>query len=189
WVADRTGHKSSVMINRYRRAARTVAELGLGDLRPLDEAIPEVAAMASGMASDPPGGEERKCQGSPVVAPVGLEPTCPFGPRILNPGETPPRAPDRADPAASSPIVGTGSALVAVAAGQSEASAARSPSPREWLLAQLAEGVVRAMAAGDLEAARLAHDAQGRLLGVATGDVAPVIDLADARGKRGGTCS
>src|SRR6185503_11180018 len=25
WVADRTGHKSSLMINRYRRAARTAA--------------------------------------------------------------------------------------------------------------------------------------------------------------------
>ena len=32
WVADRTGHKSSTMINKYRRAARTAAELRLGDL-------------------------------------------------------------------------------------------------------------------------------------------------------------
>jgi integrase len=29
WVADSTGHKSSIMINRYRRAARTFAETGL----------------------------------------------------------------------------------------------------------------------------------------------------------------
>ena len=42
WVADRTGHKSSVMINRYRRAARTAAELALGGLVPLCEAIPEL---------------------------------------------------------------------------------------------------------------------------------------------------
>src|SRR5688572_13496517 len=27
WVSDRTGHKSSVMINRYRRAARNAGEL------------------------------------------------------------------------------------------------------------------------------------------------------------------
>jgi integrase len=33
WVADRTGHKSSAMINRYRRAARHAAELGLGEAR------------------------------------------------------------------------------------------------------------------------------------------------------------
>jgi integrase len=51
WVADRTGHKSSVMINRYRRAARTAAELGLGDLARLDEAIPELAAGGPGKGS------------------------------------------------------------------------------------------------------------------------------------------
>jgi integrase len=45
WVADRTGHKSSQMINRYRRAARSLSELGLGKLRPLCTAIPEIAAM------------------------------------------------------------------------------------------------------------------------------------------------
>ncbi len=39
WVADRTGHRSSVMINQYRRAARTAAELGLGELAPLDRAV------------------------------------------------------------------------------------------------------------------------------------------------------
>ena len=44
WVADRTGHKSSQMINRYRRAARSVEEMGLGWLAPLDAAIPELAA-------------------------------------------------------------------------------------------------------------------------------------------------
>lgn len=47
WVADRTGHKSSVMINRYRRAARTAAELGLGWLEPLDTSIPELTELAN----------------------------------------------------------------------------------------------------------------------------------------------
>jgi hypothetical protein len=42
WVQDRTGHTSSNMINLYRRTARTAAELGLGELLPLDEAIPEL---------------------------------------------------------------------------------------------------------------------------------------------------
>jgi hypothetical protein len=45
WVADRTGHKSSEMINRYRRAARTWGELSLGVLAPLDQAIPELAGL------------------------------------------------------------------------------------------------------------------------------------------------
>lgn len=42
WVQDRTGHKSTTMINAYRRAARNAGELGLGELVPLDEAIPEL---------------------------------------------------------------------------------------------------------------------------------------------------
>jgi len=42
WVSDRTGHTSSVMINRYRRGARSAAELGLGSLMPLVDAIPEL---------------------------------------------------------------------------------------------------------------------------------------------------
>lgn len=39
WVADRTGHKSSTMINRYRRKARA---WNLGELDALDQAIPEL---------------------------------------------------------------------------------------------------------------------------------------------------
>jgi len=44
WVMDRTGHKSSTMVNRYRRVARTVAEAGLGSPVPLHMALPEFAA-------------------------------------------------------------------------------------------------------------------------------------------------
>ncbi|MDX2055674.1 MAG: tyrosine-type recombinase/integrase [Polyangiaceae bacterium] len=44
WVCDRTGHRSSQMLSRYRRAARTAAELGLGSLVALDEGIPEFQA-------------------------------------------------------------------------------------------------------------------------------------------------
>ena len=43
WVADRTGHKSSQMINRYRRSARSASELGLGPLQPLDALISELS--------------------------------------------------------------------------------------------------------------------------------------------------
>ena len=43
WVTDRTGHRSSAMIYTYKRTSRTAAELGLGWLAPLDEAIPELA--------------------------------------------------------------------------------------------------------------------------------------------------
>ncbi len=41
WVSDRTGHGSSVMIARYKRAARSAKERDLGWLVDLDQAIPE----------------------------------------------------------------------------------------------------------------------------------------------------
>lgn len=39
WIADRTGHESSQMINRYRRKAREATELALGDLLALDDLL------------------------------------------------------------------------------------------------------------------------------------------------------
>lgn len=46
WITDRTGHRSSAMIATYKRAARTVEELALGPLAPLDVALPELAGAA-----------------------------------------------------------------------------------------------------------------------------------------------
>jgi integrase len=45
WVMDRSGHTTSMMLQRYRRAARTVAEANMTTLTPLDEAIPELASF------------------------------------------------------------------------------------------------------------------------------------------------
>jgi integrase len=53
WVRTRTGHKTSQMIARYRREAATAEELGLGRLRPLHEAIPELAEIGSSEAPSP----------------------------------------------------------------------------------------------------------------------------------------
>lgn len=53
WVQDRTGHTSSVMINRYRRAARMAEELSLGELKPLDQAIPELRPGGQTPPRDP----------------------------------------------------------------------------------------------------------------------------------------
>jgi len=46
WVADRTGHRSSGMINTYRRKARTWSGLELGERAPLHACIPELAAAS-----------------------------------------------------------------------------------------------------------------------------------------------
>jgi hypothetical protein len=45
WVQQRTGHTSSIMINRYRRMAMTAEELGLGPLLPMHRIIPELAKL------------------------------------------------------------------------------------------------------------------------------------------------
>jgi hypothetical protein len=56
WIADRTGHRSRLMINTYRRQARHAAELGLGGMLPLCDAIPELARATRGA---PEGGGSR----------------------------------------------------------------------------------------------------------------------------------
>jgi integrase len=86
WVADRTGHTSSIMINRYRRASRTAAELKLGPLAPLDRAVvgldcPRIAHETS-RSRGRRGRENRN--DSELVAPPGFEPGRPYGPKILS---------------------------------------------------------------------------------------------------------
>jgi hypothetical protein len=45
WVQDRTGHRSSLMVNRHLRTAPQASELGLDTLAPLDHAIPGLQAL------------------------------------------------------------------------------------------------------------------------------------------------
>ncbi len=54
WVSSRTGHRSSAMIHKYRRAAQKVEELGLAALAPLDDAIPELRTVKPKPAPTPP---------------------------------------------------------------------------------------------------------------------------------------
>ncbi len=55
WVTDRTGHSSSAMIYRYKRAARLAAELDTGWFAPLDHVIPELAPRGGESADGTPG--------------------------------------------------------------------------------------------------------------------------------------
>ncbi|WP_437894240.1 hypothetical protein [Sorangium sp. So ce124] len=64
----------------------------------------------------------------------------------------------------------------------------RTASVRATLLVQLGEGLAAAVAAGDVETARVAHEAIGRLLGgpAFQGEVAvDVVNLARERERRG----
>lgn len=81
WVMDRTGHTTSAMVHRYRRVARSLAEMGKRELRPLVLAIPELAAAAqsgpeTGPAADSEGGHTTgKPYDSEGVGHEGLEPS------------------------------------------------------------------------------------------------------------------
>jgi integrase len=82
WIADRTGHKSSAMINRYRRTARTHAELGQGALAPLDVAL--------GLP-DRTLGEERSEASLPDDCPIPVssrDVSCDLGPENAEPSES-----------------------------------------------------------------------------------------------------
>jgi integrase len=83
WVADRTGHTSSQMINRYRRAARGAMELELGPLAPMDDAIPELADRPFiAPNARPLGGDERP---KPMKSKSGSTGTRTQDQRIKNP--------------------------------------------------------------------------------------------------------
>jgi integrase len=84
WVADRTGHTSSQMINRYRRAARSATELDLGSLLPLNAAIPELSADCPAIAPNARslGQDERP---KPVKSKSGSTGTRTQDQRIKNP--------------------------------------------------------------------------------------------------------
>jgi integrase len=60
WVMARTGHRSSQMMNRYRRIAMSFGELNLGELDALDFAIPELRAWG-GQSPNPPAAKGGVC--------------------------------------------------------------------------------------------------------------------------------
>jgi integrase len=151
WVQDRTGHRSSYMINRYRRAARMAEELDLGWFAPLDEAIPELKPASE--------------NGSEGNAASGRDPS----------GAGPSAREDEGESGAAPP----GPPLAAEVSAQSSAGDARAP-----LVADLARHMARLLAVGDLDTARLAHEAIGQVLAAPSVSLAPVVDLAVARGRR-----
>lgn len=193
WIADRTGHKSSVMINRYRRAARKVDELGLGQLKPLDEAVPELAALApkkSQLESQRVSrrgsgrrGHPRKTSGKVAIRDPRERPVGALGSGGENRESSSLSSCTNALENKSKSRVGEGDHRKGSVALFSDLSCDLNPNsanPRSTLVAELSAHLAALVAAGDLEAARAVSDTIARLLG-GTGVPASVVDLAHAR--------
>jgi integrase len=86
WVMARTGHTTSAMLNRYRRIAMGFAELNLGELDPLDQAIPELVpdianstnlGLSMGHRFNYEGANNLELLTNQLVTPTGIEPVLP----------------------------------------------------------------------------------------------------------------
>jgi hypothetical protein len=81
----RTGRRSSQVVNRYRRIATSSAQLDLGELAPLDPAIPELMQLrlldrVGHQVGQPDLIEGATCcflKAKRVATPTGLEPVLP----------------------------------------------------------------------------------------------------------------
>jgi len=70
WISERTGHLTKEMIDRYDRAARTLADPGYEPFPDISSAIPELAALASRLSTP--------LSTSTSSTPHAPEPTSPF---------------------------------------------------------------------------------------------------------------
>jgi integrase len=164
-IQARAGHKDFQTTQGYIRTAEAVRE-GFGD------AFPELPPELSG---------SRKRLTNAQVFEIRR------GGRDLNPGETPEMTEEMAkssevdstSPPPDSPRLPTTSEGVSQ-------SVCHWPDARNELVQTLNQALGRALAAGDLEAARVAHEAIGKLMGSrGLGGAAPVVDLNAARRGRG----
>lgn len=168
---DRGGWKTSGQLHGYRRRARSHAELGLGDLLPLDEAIPEFRAPRS--PADRPEGDGEG--GSAAIVQQEI-------PEASQTSQTPQILAQILDPLIGVRIPAPEPDLGAIS-GAIEQRPPLSVSPRAAAVADLTRHVAALSAAGDLAAARALHGAIGKLLEDG-GDATKVLDLSEERRKR-----
>lgn len=165
---DRTGHRSSEMINRYRRAARTAAELRLGWFAPLDEVLLEL--------QDPEG--RGRAKGGRIVGLGSPRSAIAVQFAISGSSSTDDAAPERAS---ETPQNGPSEGVVEPAQASRTDDSSDAIGGRMALARRLVGSLAEALEAVDTGAARVAHGALGELLGVE----GPVVDLVHARRRRG----
>ena len=79
WIRDRTGHKTISMLDRYRRAARTLEELNAGPLAPMLNAVAGLGVTReSPEPPNPPPGGGRKAEQNQPSSPCRTRTGTPF---------------------------------------------------------------------------------------------------------------
>jgi integrase len=154
WVSRRTGHRSTAQIALYRRDAATVEELALGDLMPLDEAIPELRPRHNTAE-----------KGRDVPEPASTQPLGELSRGVFSGQE-------RAG------LVGGGSG----GAAEDDRGERHGTAASATTLGVLAGELARAAAAGDVVAVRVLHDAIARLM-PARGEVVELVGRRRARSR------
>lgn len=198
WVMRRTGHRSSVMVQLYRRGAQNAADVNLGDFAPMDAAIPELAGHEGD--APPDGGAAGY---SPGTAPsdtsraVASEIENHEDRSVSRHAESPNPAFESSN-RGSNPRTGTTDLTVGSARGNRATSPPAVGAPLEAAyqirtsranaVGRLAGELASLAAAGDLEGARAVHETIGRLLAPASHPTSEglVIDLDTERARRVG---
>ncbi len=203
WVCDRTGHRSSAMVAKYRRAARQLSELGLGELAPLCDAVRELREALPEPPPEPSGpeAEQGRHQGQFQTEPsrTGVSKGSKGSERngLGFSGSSRTRTWSQwiksalASPhgAAFAGILGhfadpntPDRDRVSLIRTASALIGGGSPRARLLRLLSVLEGELAAE--GDLAAARAVHALVGQLLGApAAGEGAEVVDLGERRGR------
>jgi integrase len=185
WVAARTGHKSSAMIQGYNRLAQHAAELGLGDLAAMDEAIPELAATAdektTEMATGPMlavgvDGQDGDMMRESRAGGIGRHR------RLKSPGHGGESSAGRENPAESQGVEDA-SRRDETPVALSGAPVVFSASPRADAIDDLTKHIAVLMRCGDIAAARVLQRALQDLTEGASDGGAEVISLADRRAR------
>lgn len=167
-ISQRAGHEDFKTTQGYIREAENLLAAFGTPFPPLPARLLESSANRPDAAGETK--KPRRSRGFSVVAGVGFEPQQPRETTTVPAKERPNPAP---------PVVENGPR-----GHVADDSRTIPANPRAALVAALTAAVRDATAAGDLECARIAHEALGRLLGAAAGEPAPVVDLAERRGGR-----
>lgn len=173
-IMQRLGHRNFNTTMLYVREAEQLRE-GFGEpFAPIPDALLEGVSIRESIAEGPSTGNYRAGHGTRTL------------PEQQNSAEKP-QVPEVETPE-SSGSDGAKSANLGTRSEHPNASIETpppSPSPRARLVANLTETISSATAAGDLHAARVAHEALGRLLAEPEPGAPDVADLASERAKRG----